>query len=139
MKNNVDIVKLNYDKDDMALGTIREYQKENYIPRSVAIDVFLNVYSPDRTKRITRIVSHVLPIKSLFNDETVRDWIYSERNGVPVSDLEVVDAITTTVTENVTQALRDVYANLGFEVDHIFVDLVDEDDEDEDDAPNIKI
>lgn len=57
-----------------------------------------------------------------------------------ITDLSVMDAITGTVTENVCQAFRDVYQLLGFEVDNIIVDLINEGDEEEDEeiGPNIK-
>ena len=139
---NAEVVNINYESG-MYDGQIRKFQKENYIPRSVVIDVYLNVHSPDKTRILTRVVSHTLPIHTLFEDDTVREWIYDNRDGVPVSDLDVVDAITGTITENTTQALRDVYESLGFEVHHIAVDFINNDDDDGveavDDAPNIEI
>lgn len=134
--DNENIVEIKYN------GTVgrevEEFQKESYIPRSVTIDVYLHVYSPDNTERVTRVVSHILPIYDLFTDETIRNWIYFKQ-GV-ITDLSVMDAITGTITENVCQAFRDVYQNLGFEVDHIIVDLINEGDEEEDEeiGPNIK-
>lgn len=125
---NAEVVNINYESG-MCNGQIKRFQKENYIPRSVVIDVYLNVYSPDKTRILTRVVSHTLPIHTLFEDDTVREWIYDNRDGVPVSDLDVVDAITGDITENTVQALSSVYESLGFEVHHITVDFVSDDDD----------
>ena len=134
--DNENIVEIKYN------GTVgrevEEFQKESYIPRSVTIDVYLHVYSPNNTERVTRVVSHILPIYDLFTNETIRNWIFSKQ-GV-ITDLSVMDAITGNITENVCQAFRDVYQLLGFEVDNVIVDLIADGDEEEDEeiGPNIK-
>lgn len=107
---------------------------ENHSLNDIGIDIYTSIDSADGERKIVNCFSHVIPLSEVGNDAEVVSAITKAGNGYFPTDFDMAGLESI---KNIAVNLAGLYGHLGFTVEKVIIDFINDDKEDSSDNGDI--